>query len=124
MTRFRAFRIHNDDHGYRAGIEEMTTDALSPGEVLIKAAWSSINFKDALAGTGKGKILRQFPLNGGIDVAGHVVASGDPAFREGDVPANALTATSSLSVANPWTPCASPGRWTMSAAACSAACCP
>ncbi len=84
MTRFRAFRIHNDDHGYRAGIEEMTTDALSPGEVLIKAAWSSINFKDALAGTGKGKILRQFPLNGGIDVAGHVVASGDPAFREGD----------------------------------------
>jgi acrylyl-CoA reductase (NADPH) len=81
---FRAFRIHNDDFGYRAGIESMTTAALSPGELLVKAAYSSVNFKDALAGTGKGKILRQFPLNGGIDVAGHVVASTDPAFREGD----------------------------------------
>lgn len=84
MSTFRAFRIHNDDAGYRAGIESMTADALSPGEVLVKAAYSSVNFKDALAGTGKGKILRQFPLNGGIDVAGHVVASTDPAFREGD----------------------------------------
>ncbi|GGY21744.1 quinone oxidoreductase [Rhodanobacter panaciterrae] len=84
MTTFRAFRIHNDDAGYRAGIESMTADALSPGEVLVKAAYSSVNFKDALAGTGKGKILRQFPLNSGIDVAGHVVASTDPAFREGD----------------------------------------
>jgi len=84
MTTFRAFRIHNDHAGYRAGVESMTTDALSPGEVLIKAAYSSVNYKDALAGTGKGKILRQFPLNGGIDVAGHVVASTDPAFKEGD----------------------------------------
>ena len=84
MTGFRAFRIHNDDAGYRAGIETLDTDALSPGEVLVKAAYSSVNYKDALAGTGKGKILRRFPLNGGIDVAGHVVASADPAFREGD----------------------------------------
>ncbi len=84
MTHFRAFRIHNDARGYRAGIEEIAPEALSPGEVLIKAAWSSINFKDALAGTGKGKILRHFPLNGGIDVAGHVVASADPTLREGD----------------------------------------
>lgn len=84
MISFRAFRIHNDDAGYRAGIETIDADALSPGEVLIKTAYSSVNYKDALAGTGKGKILRQFPLNGGIDVAGHVVASTDPAFREGD----------------------------------------
>lgn len=84
MTSFRAFRIHSDDAGYRAGIENMTADALSPGEVLVKVAYSSVNYKDALAGTGKGRILRQFPLNGGIDVAGHVVASTDPAFREGD----------------------------------------
>jgi putative YhdH/YhfP family quinone oxidoreductase len=81
---FRAFRIHDDDQGYRAGIETMGADALSPGEVLVRAAYSSINYKDALAGTGRGKILRRFPLNGGIDVAGHVVASTDPAFREGD----------------------------------------
>ncbi|TAM61007.1 MAG: acryloyl-CoA reductase [Rhodanobacter sp.] len=81
---FHAFRIHNDAAGYRAGIETMSADALSPGEVLVKTAWSSVNYKDALAGTGKGRILRQFPLNGGIDVAGHVVASTDPTFREGD----------------------------------------
>ena len=84
MTRFRAFRIHNDDAGYRAGIETMDTGALSPGEVLVKVAYSSVNYKDALAGTGKGRILRTYPLDGGIDVAGHVVASTDPAFREGD----------------------------------------
>ena len=81
---FSAFRIHNDDKGYRAGIEEMSTDALSPGEVLVKVAFSSVNYKDALAGTGKGKILRRFPLNGGIDLAGYVAASSDPAFKEGD----------------------------------------
>ncbi|MGH8159450.1 MAG: YhdH/YhfP family quinone oxidoreductase [Rhodanobacter sp.] len=84
MTSFRAFRIHSDDAGYRAGIETIDTAVLSPGEVLVKVAYSSVNYKDALAGTGKGKILRQFPLNGGIDVAGHVVVSTDPAFKEGD----------------------------------------
>jgi putative YhdH/YhfP family quinone oxidoreductase len=81
---FRAFRVHNDDAGYRAAIETISADALTPGEVLVQVAYSSVNFKDALAGTGKGKILRQYPLNGGIDVAGHVVASSDPAFKEGD----------------------------------------
>jgi len=81
---FHAFRIHSDDAGYRAGIEPMRVDDLSPGEVVIKTAYSSINYKDALAGTGKGKILRRFPLNGGIDVAGHVVASTEPKFKEGD----------------------------------------
>jgi acrylyl-CoA reductase (NADPH) len=81
---FRAFRIHNDAAGYRGGIETMNTEALSAGEVLVKVAYSSVNYKDALAGTGKGKILRQYPLNGGIDAAGVVVASTDPHFKEGD----------------------------------------
>ncbi|GAB2618038.1 YhdH/YhfP family quinone oxidoreductase [Novilysobacter erysipheiresistens] len=81
---FNAFRIHDDDAGYRSGIESISLDDLAPGEVVIKTAYSSINFKDALAGTGEGKILRRFPLVGGIDVAGHVVASTDPEFREGD----------------------------------------
>ena len=84
MTTFNAFRIHNDDAGYRAGIEAMHTDALTPGEVLVKVAYSSVNYKDALAGTGNGRILRHYPLNGGIDVAGHVVASTAPGFKEGD----------------------------------------
>ena len=82
--RFPAFRIHQDDAGYRAGIEDVSLDMLAPGEVVIEVAYSSVNYKDALAGTGQGKILRRFPLVGGIDVAGHVVASSDPAFREGD----------------------------------------
>ncbi|HEV2606662.1 MAG TPA: alcohol dehydrogenase catalytic domain-containing protein, partial [Xanthomonadaceae bacterium] len=83
-TTFRAFRIHSDNRAHRAGIEDVSLDDLSPGEVVIKSAYSSVNYKDALAGTGEGKILRQFPLVGGIDVAGHVVASTDPKFREGD----------------------------------------
>ena len=81
---FPAFRIHNDAAGYRAGIESIALDDLNPGEVVIKTAYSSVNFKDALAGTGEGKILRKFPLVGGIDVAGHVVASTNAAFKEGD----------------------------------------
>ncbi|MCB1554917.1 MAG: YhdH/YhfP family quinone oxidoreductase [Xanthomonadales bacterium] len=82
---FRAFRIHSSGRDdYRAGIESIKLDDLSPGEVVIKTAFSSVNYKDALAGTGKGRILRRYPLNGGIDVAGHVVASTDPAFKEGD----------------------------------------
>lgn len=81
---FDAFRIHNDAAGHRSGVEAVCLDDLAPGEVVIRAVHSSVNYKDALAGTGKGRILRSFPLVGGIDVAGHVVASTDPAFREGD----------------------------------------
>jgi len=81
---FTAFRIHDDPAGHRAGLETLRLDDLSPGQVVIRAAWSSVNYKDALAGTGKGRILRRSPLVGGIDVAGHVVASTDPAYREGD----------------------------------------
>ena len=83
-ARFDAFRIHNDDAGYRSGIEQIAMDDLADGDIDIRVAHSSVNFKDALAGTGQGKILRRFPLVGGIDVAGHVVASRDPAFKEGD----------------------------------------
>lgn len=81
---FTTFRIHNDANGYRSGLEQVSLDDLSPGEVVVRAAYSSVNFKDALAGTGEGKILRRFPLVGGIDVAGHVVASTDAKFKEGD----------------------------------------
>jgi len=81
---FNAFRIHDDAAGYRSGVEPIALNDLAPGEVVIRAAHSSVNYKDALAGTGKGKILRKAPLVGGIDVAGHVVASTDANFREGD----------------------------------------
>lgn len=82
---FSAFRIHRDDEGYRAGVESLRLDDLNPGEVVIKAHYSSVNYKDALAGTGEGKILRHFPLVGGIDVAGEVVSSEDDRFSPGDL---------------------------------------
>lgn len=81
---FNAFRIHDDADGYRSGIEQIALDDLAAGEIVVRTAYSSVNFKDALAGTGQGRILRRFPLVGGIDVAGHVVSSTDKAFREGD----------------------------------------
>ena len=81
---FTAFRIHNDGAGHRSGLEELSLDELSQGEIVVRTAFSSVNYKDALAGTGKGRILREFPLVGGIDLAGHVVSSADPRFREGD----------------------------------------
>jgi putative YhdH/YhfP family quinone oxidoreductase len=81
---FKAFRISDDDEGYRARIVEQSIDEQSDGDVVIRVAYSSVNFKDGLAGTGKGKILRTFPLNGGIDAAGTVAHSDSPDFAEGD----------------------------------------
>ncbi|MBT8065413.1 MAG: alcohol dehydrogenase catalytic domain-containing protein, partial [Xanthomonadales bacterium] len=81
---FRAFRIHDDEQGYRSGLESIAPDELSDGDVTIRVAWSGINYKDALAATGKGKILRRYPLNGGIDAAGIVVESGNEEFQPGD----------------------------------------
>lgn len=82
---FRAFRIHDDAAGFSAGIESVALGELAAGNVTIRVAWSSINFKDALAATGKGKILRRSPLVGGIDVAGTVVASDSDDFQPGDL---------------------------------------
>jgi len=81
--RFKAFRIHSEDGRIAARFVEMTVDELTPGAVVIRPEWSSINYKDALAATGKGKILRRFPLNGGIDCAGVVESSTDKRFRKG-----------------------------------------
>lgn len=83
-NRFKAFRIRDDEDGYRSGIEDTCLEDLSEGGVTIRVAWSGINFKDALAASGKGKILRRFPLNGGIDVAGTVVESTCEDFQPGD----------------------------------------
>ncbi len=80
---FKAFRIHAQNEFERAGIETLTLDDLSAGDVVIKVEYSSVNYKDALAGTGKGKILRASPLNGGIDLAGQVVSSDSNLFKQG-----------------------------------------
>src|SRR6185436_18105216 len=81
---FKAFRIFNEDGRISGRLVDATLDELTPGEVVIRASHSSVNYKDALAGTGSGKILRTFPLIGGIDVAGTVISSTDPRHREGD----------------------------------------
>ncbi len=84
MQTFKAFRIHESDGGIDARFEDLTLQDLSEGEVVIRTAYSSINFKDALAATGAGKILRRFPLVGGIDVSGEVVESDDERYAPGD----------------------------------------
>lgn len=78
----KAFRVHAEKTPGRA--ETMDPKDLTPGEVLIRVHYSSVNFKDALAGSGTGKILRRFPLNAGIDAAGVVLDSQGPAFKPGD----------------------------------------
>lgn len=84
MSTFRAFRITSQDSRISGSIVEVSLDELTPGDVVIKSEYSSVNYKDALAATGTGKILKTFPLIGGIDVAGVVASSVDQRFREGD----------------------------------------
>ena len=84
MDAFNAYRIFKENGAIEGRLVRTTLDELSPGDVLIKTAYSSVNYKDALAATGAGKILRRFPLIGGIDVSGSVVSSSHAAFREGD----------------------------------------
>jgi len=83
MAAFRALRVHHHDGALRAGIELLGLDDLAAGEVLIRAQYSSLNYKDALAVTGKGRILRSFPLVAGVDVAGVVESSVDARFTPG-----------------------------------------
>src|SRR5579859_3810322 len=82
QQRFTAYRIYEIEKRIVARFEQLSIDDLSPGEVVVKVSHSSINYKDALAATGKGKILRRFPLVGGIDLAGTVVSSSDKRYKK------------------------------------------
>jgi acrylyl-CoA reductase (NADPH) len=82
--KFKAFRIHNENGGIAARFESLSLDDLNPGNVVIRVTYSDINYKDALAATGAGKILRKYPLVGGIDLAGVVESSDDPRYKPGD----------------------------------------
>ncbi len=84
MSTFKAFRINQVENKITANFEEITVDDLTEGDVVISVKWSGINFKDVLAATGTGKILRQYPLNGGIDLSGVVMTSSDARYKEGD----------------------------------------
>ena len=84
MNTFRAFRIHEAAGKISARFEDLTLDALTPGDVVIDVYYSDINYKDALAATGAGRILRRYPLVGGIDLAGVVKTSSDARYQPGD----------------------------------------
>ncbi len=81
---FRACRVFEDGGRVAPRLVEMDEDELTPGDVVVRVRWSGINYKDALAVTGRGKILKRFPLNAGIDAAGTVESSEDARFRPGD----------------------------------------
>ena len=83
MNHFKAFRIHSEGGKIAARFEELGLNDLSPGDVVIRVTHSGINYKDALAATGAGKILRRYPLVGGIDFAGVVESSTDPRYKPG-----------------------------------------
>ena len=83
MQDFRAFRIDQTNGTVGGGFCSLSIDELSDGDVVISVSHSTINYKDALAATGKGRILRRYPLVGGIDLAGTVVSSASPDFAEG-----------------------------------------
>jgi len=84
MNNFRSFRIRDNQGRIETGFESLTLDQLTDGEVVVAVEWSGINYKDALAATGKGRILRKPALNGGIDLAGRVIQCSDARFKEGD----------------------------------------
>lgn len=83
MTPFTAYRIHDIDGRIVARFDQLTLDDLGSGDVVVRVEYSTINYKDALAATGAGRILRKYPLVGGIDLAGTVVGSRDPRYASG-----------------------------------------
>jgi len=85
MERFKAYKLtETPEKKIRAEFVDMTLDELDPGDVVVRVGYSSVNYKDALAATGKGKILRRPSCIGGIDFAGTVVSSTNPRFKKGD----------------------------------------
>jgi NADPH2:quinone reductase len=84
MESFRAYRVHEEDGKIGGRLEDITLDDLRAGDVVIRAEYSDVNYKDALAATGTSKIMRELPMVAGIDVAGTVHSSDDARFSSGD----------------------------------------
>jgi len=81
---FKAIVVEKDESGYRATLKEVDDSALPPGDVTVRIEFSTVNYKDGLAITGKSPVVRRFPLNAGIDFAGVVEASDDARYQIGD----------------------------------------
>ncbi|GAB5604847.1 oxidoreductase [Sideroxyarcus sp. TK5] len=84
MTTFRAFRIFEEDGKSQGRLVDLRLDDLDAGELVIRVYHSGVNYKDALAATGAGKVIRRFPCVGGIDMSGVVEHSSDSRFKAGD----------------------------------------
>ena len=81
---FRAFVVNKTEDAFEAGVKELTRENLPDGEVLIRVVYSGLNYKDGLASTPNGQVVRKYPFVPGIDLAGRVVESTDKKFREND----------------------------------------
>ncbi|MFO1326484.1 MAG: MDR family oxidoreductase [Rubrivivax sp.] len=81
---FSALLIEKDDAGYRAAVKSVDDALLGAGEVTVRVAWSTVNYKDGLAITGRSPVVRKFPMIAGIDFAGTVESSDDARFKPGD----------------------------------------
>ena len=82
---FKAILVKKDDQGYRAELTELDEASLPEGDVKIRVLYSTLNYKDGLAITGKGPVVRNFPMVPGIDFAGEVVESSSSDFKAGDM---------------------------------------
>ncbi len=84
MRKFSAFRIFEENGKTTARFVTLTLNDLDRGEVVIRTHFSGVNYKDTLAATGAGKVIRRFPCVGGVDAAGIVESSSDARFKAGD----------------------------------------
>src|SRR5512140_630433 len=84
MTVFDAYRIFEENGQSIGRFVQLSLDDLDPGTVVIRTHYSGVNYKDALAATGTGKVVRRFPCVGGVDVSGVVESSQDARFKAGD----------------------------------------
>jgi len=104
---FRAYRVHDNGRFGEGRLERMTHAELDHGNVLVRVAYASVNYKDALTARGRAKIARKFPLVAGIDLSGTVEESADARFRPGDEVLTHSTSTRLPHSASPGTPPAS-----------------
>ena len=81
---YQALQIHKDDAGYRCTLQTLDDSALPEGDVTVQVDYSTLNYKDGLAITGKSPVVRKFPLTPGIDLSGTVTESQHPLFKAGD----------------------------------------
>ena len=84
MQKFKAYRTFQENDKVTSRFVEMSQDELDPGDVVVRTKYSTINYKDALSYNGAGKIMRKYPTNGGIDMAGTVESSADARWKRGD----------------------------------------